>query len=159
MLTCAFQAAIALFDRFEIRLESLDRFPARQRFLVLIRKLHLELLGFRQHPLAHTFGAHLLRVRLHHRVLQHHQVLITLEHLLLELRHFGLHQRLSVWCRNPPLALIKTYTSTTDPNAQVMQSRNDMLKTSVLRRAIVFDQLNHFERHTGRAQTQPVTHC
>src|SRR3990170_7744890 len=37
-----------------------------------------------------------------------------------------------------------------------MQSRNDMLKTSVLRRAIVVHQLNHFERDSRRAQTQAI---
>src|SRR5689334_18316667 len=39
-----------------------------------------------------------------------------------------------------------------------MQSRNDMLKTSVLRRAIVVYQLDQFERDPGRAQSQPIAH-
>src|SRR5687767_4523912 len=39
-----------------------------------------------------------------------------------------------------------------------MQSRNDMLKTSVLRRAIVVHQLNQLERDAGRAQAQSIAH-
>ena len=86
----AFEPARALFERFEIGLQPLDRFTSRKRFLVGIGELHLELFGFGQHALAHAFGAHRFLFRLDHRVLQHHQVLIALEDLLFELLHLGL---------------------------------------------------------------------
>src|SRR5690606_23394901 len=78
------QASRTLLQRFQIRLEALDGFAPRKRGALRLGELHLELLGLAQDARRKPFGALGVRLRALERVADEREILVALEHFILE---------------------------------------------------------------------------
>jgi hypothetical protein len=138
-LRAALEPTVALLERLEFLLEPLDRLALRQCLRFGVSELLLEFLRLPP-SIARPDRRRAPSRRCRERIAQHDEILVALEHLLLELVDLGVQVDVSSLNVRPDWAFRIMYSRITAPNAQQIVSRKDMLKMSKLRRrAIVVD--------------------